>query len=472
MRDGRLYYGWILVLALGVTETTSWGILYYTFTVFVTPMEAELGWSRAAMTGAFSAALLLSGVAAVPIGRWLDRHGARLVMTLGSCAGTLLLLAWSAVRDLALFYLIWAGIGVAMAAVLYEPAFAVVAKWFHRRRSQALTAITLMGGLASAIFLPLAAWLVEVQGWRAALITLALILGIVTIPTHALLLRRRPEDLGLYPDGDPARGPSPARGDAMAAGAPGARTLPGYPPTGGASGRLAGPDASSGCPASLPPPSGPPRTPAASRGASAERGGPLSATLRLVSFRWLAVAFCLNRLVTTAVAVHLVPYLAGRGLDPAFAATAAGSIGVMQVVGRLFFVPLGRLLPRRAVPAIVLLLEPLALLVLLLTREAAGLYTFIALFGAGRGLATLARASLVADLYGPARYGTISGVLTLLYTLAQAAGPIGVGAAFDAFGRYEPGLWSLAALGAAAAFAVAQAGRPAVAAAASSPPGR
>ncbi len=121
------YYGWVLVSALSVTETISYGVLYYAFTVFVTPMQEELGWSRAAITGAFSLALLLSGIAAVPAGRWVDRYGARWLMTAGSCAAALLVLAWSVVESLLAFYLLWAGIGLAMAAVLYEPAFAVVA---------------------------------------------------------------------------------------------------------------------------------------------------------------------------------------------------------------------------------------------------------------------------------------------------------------------------------------------------------
>jgi MFS family permease len=81
------------VFTLALTETTSWGILYYAFTVFLTPMQAELGWSRADLTGAFSMALLLAGLAGIPVGHWLDRHGPRLLMTLGSCAASLLMLA-------------------------------------------------------------------------------------------------------------------------------------------------------------------------------------------------------------------------------------------------------------------------------------------------------------------------------------------------------------------------------------------
>lgn len=71
----RIYYGWILVLALSFTEVTSWGILYYGFSVFITPLRQELGWSTEQVTGAFSLALILSGVSALPVGRWLDRHG-------------------------------------------------------------------------------------------------------------------------------------------------------------------------------------------------------------------------------------------------------------------------------------------------------------------------------------------------------------------------------------------------------------
>src|SRR5918912_1919633 len=104
----RPYYGWVLVVALGITETISWGVLYYAFSVFLEPMETDLGWSRGATTGGFSLALVLSGFAAIPVGRWLDRHGARLLMTAGSCVGVLLVLAWAWSATLLIFYLVWA----------------------------------------------------------------------------------------------------------------------------------------------------------------------------------------------------------------------------------------------------------------------------------------------------------------------------------------------------------------------------
>ena len=202
MRLSRtFYYGWVMLLALAFTQVTSWGILYYGFSVFLKPVSSDLHWSRAAMTGAFSLALATSGVAGLFVGRWLDRHGPRLLMTVGSCAATLLLLALATVHSIALFYLIWAAIGVAMAAIFYEPAFAAIAVWFVRYRSRALTIITFVGGFASVIYIPLITWLVRTHGWRAAMVILAITLAIATIPLHALVLRRRPQDLGLLPDG-------------------------------------------------------------------------------------------------------------------------------------------------------------------------------------------------------------------------------------------------------------------------------
>ena len=105
------------------------------------------------------------------------------------------MLAWSRVDSLLAFYALWVGIGLVMAAVLYEPAFVVLAKWFPvaGERRRALTALTLVAALASFIFLPLSQALIDAHGWRDALVVLALILAAVTIPLHALVLRKAPE---------------------------------------------------------------------------------------------------------------------------------------------------------------------------------------------------------------------------------------------------------------------------------------
>lgn len=183
----------MLAWTLAFTEMTSWGILYYTFSILLTPMRKEFGWPAETLTGAFSLALLISGFAAIPIGRWLARHGARVVMTLGSVTAVLGVVGWSQVQSQTQFYLVWVIIGLAMAAVLYDPAFTVIAVWFSRQRSRGLTILTFGGGLASVVYVPLATALLKAYGWRQTLLILAAVLLVATLLPHLLLLRSHPK---------------------------------------------------------------------------------------------------------------------------------------------------------------------------------------------------------------------------------------------------------------------------------------
>jgi len=390
----------------------SWGVLYYAFGVFLVPMQEELGWSRIALTGAYSVGLLVSALAAPVAGRWLDRRGPRGLMTLGSALGTVLLLVWASVEDLWVLYLVWTGIGLAMAATLYEPAFAVLAKWFERGRARALLLVTLAGGLASTIFLPLSAWLVGAQGWRGALLTLAAILALLTILPHALVLRRRPADLGLLPDGiEPANSSQKEAAHA---------------------------------------PHEPREEP---------KSVPLGAALRGPAFWLLAAAFFLGTLSQAAVYVHLVPYLAERGYGLGSAATLTGLIGASQVLGRVVVTFLEARLPRDAVTAGIFALQAVALVVLIQSRSPLGVLVFVLPFGAASGAVTLARASAVADFYGPDHYGSIGGVVGMFVTGARTLAPVGAGVMSAALGGYAPVLWTLTSGSAVAAVAMFMAQR-------------
>ena len=182
-----------IVAALAITQTVGYGTLYYAFAVFLTPLAADLHTTTTAVTGTFTASVLVSALLAVPVGRWLDRHGGRALMTAGSAGGVLLLLAWSQVHRLWQLYAVQAGIGVVAAASLYEAAFAVIIAWHTpQRRAPALLALTVVAGFASTIFLPLTGWLVDHHGWRNALLTLALIQAVLTVPLHAVVVRAAP----------------------------------------------------------------------------------------------------------------------------------------------------------------------------------------------------------------------------------------------------------------------------------------
>ncbi|NRQ38392.1 MFS transporter [Nonomuraea sp. NN258] len=182
-----------MVGALAITQTIGYGVLYYAFSVFITPMSRDLHAGVAQITGAITLSLLVAASVAPLVGHWLDRHGGRRLMTAGSVLGAAAVLAWSQVTDVLQLYAVCALLGVGSAMVLYEAAFAVIVAWFESmRRARALLAVTVVAGFASSIFLPLTGFLVDRYGWRTALVVLACAYALVTVPLHALTVRDRP----------------------------------------------------------------------------------------------------------------------------------------------------------------------------------------------------------------------------------------------------------------------------------------
>lgn len=377
----QIYYGWVIVAALSVTETVTWGIVYYGFPVFLRPMEQDLGASRVAVTAAFSIGLGVSALVGIPVGRWLDRHGPRLLMTIGSCLASALTFAWAQVESLPALYAVWFGLGLAMAATLYEPAFAVVVSWFRRGREKALLTVTLVAGLASTIFMPIEAWLLVRLGWRGALMTLAVVLAVVTIPIHALLLRQ----------GTAAH--APRAGD------------------------------------------GPPASTSMTLG---EAG-------RTLVFWTLFTAFFIGNFATAAITTHLIPYLVDRGYTPTVAAAVIGWMGAMQLPGRVMFVPISSRLGARAMVGAVFFAQAVGIAQLPFLARIGTLIPFIVLQGAANGMSTLARASSLAEIFGSRNYGAIGGAIALGANGARAVGPVGASLLLVALGSYVSVFWALSA---------------------------
>lgn len=387
------YYGWTITWTFALTETVSWGILHYAFSALLVPMQQEFAWSATAITGAYSLSMLIAGLAAPIIGRWVDVHGPRALMTTGSVLGTLLVLAWSRIQTLTGFYFLWIGIGLASAATLYEPAFTTLTRWFERDRAKAMLIVTIAAGFASTIFLPLTGWLVETSGWRSALIILAVLLGVTTIPAHALLLRRGPEDLGLLPDGKCS-----ATNNAGVVGE-----------------------------------------------SRVSRGTPTN-VMRDADFRWMTLAFFLHTLALIAISVHLIAYLTERGDGAIFAATVAGLIGAAQVAARIVTTLLDQRVSLVTLTAIVFLLQAVTLVILVAWHHPAGVIAAVVLLGMGRGAVTLIRPSLIVDLYGRAHFGAINGIQALVVTSGRALAPVAAGIGYTIAGGYPAVIWVLVAI--------------------------
>jgi MFS family permease len=189
------------VLALGMGQCVNWGVLYYAFAVLLLPVEHALDVPRWVVAGAFSVALLMSAALAPAVGRRADRGDGALVMQAGGFAAAALLVFWAIVPTLATLYVVWAGLGVCMAATLYEPAFAIVGRAHENpaERLRALAALTVLGGLASTVFLPATALLVQRFGWRPAVVALACVLAASTCVTSLYAPRRSREPDGARP---------------------------------------------------------------------------------------------------------------------------------------------------------------------------------------------------------------------------------------------------------------------------------
>jgi len=361
-----------MVWALAVTETISYGVLYYSFAAFLLPMQRSLGVSQTTLTGAFSLGVLVTGAGAVPAGAWLDCCGARGLMTAGSLLAAGCVLLWAHAGSVLALYLTFAGIGLAGAAVLYEPAYATINAYFDSQRQQALLTLTMVAGLASTIFVPGAAVLITHLGWRHALLVLAGVQAVTVVP-HAWLLRRRPADHGWQRDG--------------------IRGIASLPAT-------ASPRASQAAP-----------------GPEHAVSGQVATVLRSRPVALLTAGTVLGSAAIAAVAVHLLAYLREDGYTlavAAAAAAAAGALGVVQVAGRIVLTASARRMPAAVATAILLAGQVAGVAALLLISGPPGVVLFVLLFGAGFGVLSIARPDQLAR-YAPRHlYARLSGIQALL----------------------------------------------------------
>jgi MFS family permease len=378
------------VAALAATTTVGYGALFYAYGVLLVPMQDDLGWSRSFLTGAFSAALLTAALLTLVVGRWLDRHDPRPLFVLGGVAAALLVVAWGASDDKAVFAGVWILLGACQAVLFYEPAFTVLTKWLHGApRHRAVTSVTLLAGLASTIFGPLTAGLEHWFGWRGAVFVLAGLLAAVTVPCFTLGLRSPPpiDDVVTHE-----------------------HTLP-------------------------------------------------SAAFASPQFWYLTVAYLLNAMTTFGIAVLLVPYLRDRGMHSGVAASALGGVGLVQVLGRSTFTRLSARVRAVELGTWILAMKAVGLSLLLVVPGLPGVVSFVVVYGAANGIATLTRAMAVAELYGPTYYGSISSVLASVGAVAGALAPFVAAAAIEIAGDDDPILWGFVAISVLAAFTSARVSR-------------
>ena len=390
-RRRPVFFGWKIVGALGLTTIISYGTTSYAFGVLLAPIAENQGWSRAALSSAYALGILVAGVLGIPIGRLVDRFGARLLMSAGSATGGIALVALSRARDVGEFGLLWGvGLGIATALTFYPVSFTVVANWFEHRRGAALAWLTTLGGLASPIFIPATGWFVAHAGWRESMLFLGLAQLVIALPLHALVLRRHPEDLGLRPDGGVEHGRHES-----------------------------------------------PHRVATHRQQSATA----RQALRDTAFWSLSVAGGVEQLAAMVVFAHQIALMISRGFDPIFAAGIAGLIGAASLPGRFILNRLSDRYDAQRLLALVLATLGVGVAVITMADSTTWLYVYAIVYGIAFGARSPLRASVMASHYGRRAYGTITAVQGAIMSVPAALGPLAAGWLYDSLGNYQLAFW-------------------------------
>lgn len=364
---------WGLAWALSIGQINAWGILYYAFTVVVGPMQAATGWSRNFLNSGISLGLLACGLFSLPVGAWIQRRGGRAVMAVGSVAGGAAL-ALIAVPDRAVYLVAWLLLGVAMAGMLYNSAFAVVTHAFGAHYRRGITLITLVAGLASTVFIPLAQLAVDHLGWQQALVALGAFHAAVGLPLHALAIPRLPRATNVTD-----------------------RRRPGE------------------------------RWAAWWREFRRDISDP--------RFVGLAIWFTAHGAGFIGLIFQLVPAWQALGVSTPDILTAIAIIGPMQVLGRLALVARGDQFSTLKVGrwAMAAVIAGVAIL-LFLPARLPWLALFATLFGVGNGVGTILRGTAIAELFGRERYAELNGALSAPAVLATAA-PLAMAAVWSGTGE-------------------------------------
>ena len=418
MGRARVFYGWWVVSASAAFIFLTGGTFFYGFSALVKPLQDEFGWSRALISGAFSLRTEVGGLASPVVGYLVDRIGSRRLLLAGSVlvgAGFIML---SRVESVWAFYATVMVIAVGMSATGGAVALTAAAHWFERQRGRAMAVLTAGAG-SSGVMVVVLAVLISAFGWREALLIMGVAQWAVCIPL-ALVVRHRPQEMGLLPDGEQ---PQPRQEAGRAA-------------------ALAEADGVADGPLHL-----------------QDSGLTIGQALRTRAFWLLSLAMSLVGFGSTAIIVHQVVYVTeAAGLSDGEAAVVAMMMPMVSLAGRLGFGWLADYREKRQVLAASYVLLGLGILLLAAAQEPWQLLFFLAVFSPGWGGSIAVRPALQAEYFGLRAFGALQGLMFTVSTIGSVAGPIFAGWVHDSTDTYRQAFVVLALATLAAAPAVLMVG--------------
>ncbi|MFN8535463.1 MAG: MFS transporter [Dehalococcoidia bacterium] len=385
-----IFYGWWIV-GSGILIQVFSGALFGGFGTFIVPLEAEFGWNKTVFAGATSMRQIESGLLG-PVQGWLiDRFGSRMMVRLGTVLFGLGFILMSQIDSILSFYLAFliAAIGASLGGV--QTLTVTVVNWFERKRATALGLVN-SGWSIGGLLLPMIALAMSTVGWRQTMLVAGIAIIVFGVPL-AQVIRNRPEDHGLLPDGADHRSQSAGRA------------------------ALAVPDFTA------------------------------RQALRTSAFWLVAVGHAAALLVVSSVNIYLVSFLSQTyGFSLVAAATFVTALSATSLISQLGGGFLGDRFDKRLISAVCMLAHMSALLLLAYGGSIVAVAAFVVLHGAAWGIRGPLMPAIRADYFGRASFGMINGISSTVTMIGTVAGPLFVGITTDLLGSYQLGFTVLALL--------------------------
>ena len=389
--NGRVYYGWYIVGVVLATGIPRVGLNGSFFGIFLKPMSEDFGWTRAETTLAVTIGTLIAAGLGVALGRVLDRFGPRWMMSGGLAILAASYFGLARVNSLLAFYVVYA-IGRAMmqSATGHTLMYALVSKWFIRRRAMAISAATMGGYIGGVLLAPVTQAIIDYAGWREAWTFFGVLTVVMALLPAVLLLRRIPEDMGLLPDGDLRSIPTPSR-----------------------------------------------KAPARNIATASEASLRLGDALRTPAFWLLTLMVTVNSIATTGITFHMVPHFSDVGISDTAAATTVSLLTVGSITSVFAWgVVADRLGAKRVLLTVIMTMWIGAFFVSGAT-SVVGAYTSSALFGVGMAGYGLLSEVVWADFFGREHLGSIRGVTMIFQLVGNASGSLIAAILVDIQGDYD-----------------------------------
>lgn len=385
-----LFYGWWVVAACFLISVYVGCCGFFGFTAMIDPIVREFGWSYTEVSFASSLRGLEMGILAPVVGVFVDRFGPRRLILAGVATIGAAFILLSLTQSLWMFYASFILLAFGAGGCTSVVTLAVAARWFRRNLGKAM-GIAVSGFGASGLLIPVVVWLIDSYGWRTAMIAQGVGMWVLGLPL-ARVIRDRPEEMGLVPDGSPA--PVPTAAAVL-------RDLP-------------------------------------------EDGVPFRDALKSRPFLWLNLVETVRFAVLTAVVVHVMPFLASQGIPRDTAGLVAAAIPLFSIPGRFGFGWIGDVTEKRYVMAAAFGFMAAGLVAFHFSAALWPIVLFLLLFSPGFGGNMVMRGAVVREYFGVRSFGKLTGIALGAASIGGVIGPTATGWVYDATGGYGP-VWIVSA---------------------------